>query len=233
MTKRKSNRRRASGKASNSSAMTVLMASNRPTGSTTSFPKEDLVFRRQNMNIVQTPPRQMSNQIFWTKFKQDQTISVSNISVTETNFSFSAGSFPGAASFLACFDQYCIHSAIVTFSSNANVTSPFRIWTALDYDSVADIGKAGIQAFSNCAFASLAGGGDTSHERLVFPCVAPQLTGSASLPQAAGVGRCWVDSAYPSILHYGLRSVVDLWVNVSTQAVEITFTAVFGFRNGI
>jgi hypothetical protein len=228
----KKNRRRASGKASNSS-MRTLVASNRPTGSTTSFPAEDLVFRRQNMNIVQTPPRQMSNQIFWTKFKQDQTISVSNIAVTETNVDFTAAGFPGVSNFLACFDQYCIHSVVVTFSSNANVTTPFRIWTAIDYDSISTIGKAALLAYSNCCFASVAGDGSTSHERLIYPCTAPQLTGTSSLPQAGGVGRSWIDSAYPNIQHFGLRSIVDLWVNFSTLAVEITFTAVFGFRNGI
>jgi len=209
------------------------VASNRPTGSTTSFPAEDLVFRRQNMNIVQTPPRQMSNQIFWTKFKQDGQINVSNISVSENNYDFMASGIPGVANFLACFDQYCIHSVVATFSSNANVTTPFRLWTAIDYDSVSSIGKAGILAFSNCAFSSLAGGGDSSHERLLFPCVAPQVTGTSSLPQAGGVGRMWLDSAYPNIIHYGLRSVVDTWVNVSTLAIEVTYTAVFGFRNGI
>jgi hypothetical protein len=185
------------------------------------------------MNVVQTPPRQLSNQIFWTKFKTDQQISVSNISVTETNIDFFAGGFPGTASFLACFDQYCIHSIVITLSSNSNVSTPFRVWTALDYDSVSSIGKAGILAFSNCCFASIAGGGDTSHERLLYPCIAPQLTGTSSLPQAGGVGRCWIDSAYPNIQHYGFRSIVDLWVNESTLAVEMTFTAVFGFRNGI
>lgn len=175
----------------------------------------------------------MSNQIFWTKFKQDGQISVSNISVTETNYDFMASGIPGVSNFLACFDQYCIHSVVITFSSNANVTTPFRLWTALDYDSVSAIGKSGILAFSNCAFASLAGGGDTSHERLVFPCVAPQVTGTSSLPQAGGVGRMWLDSAYPNIIHYGVRSVVDTWINVASLAIEVTYTAVFGFRNGI
>jgi hypothetical protein len=185
------------------------------------------------MNIVQSPPKQLSNQIVWTKFKTDQQISVSNISTTETNVDFTAAAFSGAANFLAAFDQYCIHSVIITMSSNANVTTPFRVWTALDYDSTSVIGKNGILAFSNCCFASLAGGGDTSHERLLYPCVAPQVTGTSFLPQAGGVGRLWLDSAYPNIIHYGFRSIVDTWVNVSTQAIEITYTAVFGFRNGI
>jgi len=214
-------------------SMRELVASNRPTGSTTSFPASDLILRRQNMNVVQTPPRQMSNQIFWTKFKQDQTISVSNIAVTETNVDFTAAGFPGVANFLACFDQYCIHSVVITMSSNANVSTPFRVWTALDYDSISTIGKNGILAFGNCAFASVAGGGDSSHERLLYPCVAPQVTGTSSLPQAGGVGRMWLDSAYPNIQHFGFRSIVDIWVNVSSLAVEITYTAIFGFRNGI
>lgn len=215
------------------SSMRTVVASNRPTGMTTSFPKEDLVFRRQNFNIVQTPPKQMSNQIFWTKFKSDITVAVSNIAITEFNLSWGINAFPGATGFLAAFDQYCIQSIVVTMSSNANVSTPFRVWTAIDYDSVANIGKAGIQAFSTCCFASLAGGGDTSHERLLYPCIAPQVTGTGALPQAGGVGRMWLDSGYPNIIHYGFRSVIDEWLNVSSNAVEITYTAICGFRNGI
>jgi len=214
-------------------SMRTFVASNRPTGMTTSFPIEDLVFRRQNFNIVQTPPKQLSNQIFWTMFKSDNAISVSNIAVSEFNLSWGINAFPGAAAFLAAFDQYCIHSIVVTMSSNSNVSTPFRVWTAIDYDSVSNIGKAGIQAFPTCAFSSLAGDGSSSHERLLYPCIAPQITGLGTLPQAGGVGRCWLDSAFPNIIHYGFRSVTDLWVNVSTQAIEITYSAVCGFRNGI
>jgi hypothetical protein len=220
-------------KRSSNPGSSLQVSSNKPTGSTTSFPASDLKFRRQNFNLVQSPPRQLSNQIYWSRFKNDTTLNSSNISVTETNFLFTGGQFVGGSSNLfACFDQYCIHSVIATFTSNANVTTPIRLWTAIDYDSVANVGKVGIQAFGSCAFHSLAGDGSTSGERLIYPCIAPQVT-SSNLPVPAGVGRMWLDSGYPSVAHYGLRTIVDEWVNVATQTVEVTFTAIMGFRNSI
>jgi len=214
-------------------SMRLFVSSNRPTGSTTSFPSEDLVFRRQNMNIVQTPPRQMSNQIFWTKFKADTQITVSSTAISENNYAFTASFFTGSTTFLSSFDQYCIHSVVVTISSNANVSTPFRVWTAIDYDSVGAIGLAAIQNYSTCAFASVAGGGDSSHERLLYPCVAPQVTNSSNLPVPGGVGRMWLDSAFPTVNHYGIRTIIEPWVSTGASAVEVTFTGIFGFRNGI
>lgn len=227
----KNRRKRASRSSSNSSAVKMVVSSNRPTGSTTSFPSSDLRLRRQNFNIIQTPPRSLSNQIFWTMEKYDAQYNVSSTGISEYNLYFTANLWPGTAALLAAFDQYCIHSIVATFSSNANVTTPFRIWTAIDYDSVSALGsKLLIQQFSTCVFASIAGDGSTSAERLLFPCIAPQVT-SGVTPVPGGISRAWIDSAYPSVNHYGLRMIFDSWINTGVSAIEVTYTAIFGFRN--
>lgn len=215
----------------NNNNIRTIVQSNRPTGSTTSFPNQDLVFRRQNFNIVQNPPRQLSNQIWWGQFKYDTQFNASSTGISENNVWFQASTFSAVTNFLSCFDQYCIHSVVVTLSSTSVVTVPMRVWTAIDYDSVAALGsKLGIQGFGTCAFHSIAGDGSTSAERLLYPCVAPQLTNSSSLPVPAGVARAWVDSAYPTIQHFGFRSIIDTYYN-SSAALEVTYTAIFGFRN--
>jgi len=209
--------------------MSLIVASNRPTGSTTSFPKEDLIFRRQNFNIVQTPPRKLSNQIYWSQFKYDQQFSVSSTGITENNLYFTASLFSTVTNFLAAFDQYCIHSVVVTFSSNNQLTSPIRLWTAIDYDSTTNFGSIlGIQGLSTCAFHSIAA--ETSGERLLYPCTAPQVT-SAALPVPGGIARAWVDSAYPSVNHYGLRTISQATISTVSSGLEVTYTAILGFRN--
>jgi len=227
----KSRPSRPRGRKTTPSAMREFVASNRPTGSTTSFPASDLLLRRQNMNIVQTPPRQLSNQITWVICSYDQYYGVSGTGPTETNTYFNASSFNGAAGFLACFDQYCIHSVVITLSSNSTNAMPISIWTALDYDSTTSIGLTGIQGLGTAAFHSIGGNGASSAERLLYPCLAPQVT-SGILPVPGGVGRMWLDSAYPQINQYGFRSVAEVYASNLSSAIHVTYRAVFGFRNG-
>jgi hypothetical protein len=224
------NRRRRSGKrTSSSNTMALVVSSNRPTGSTTSFPREDLVFKRQNFNVVQSPPRKLSNQIYWSQFKYDQQFNVLSSGINESNLYFTATLFSSVSNFLAAFDQYCIHSIVVTFSSNISQTIPIRLWTAIDYDSVTNLGSLlGIQGLSTCAFHSIVG--DTSGERLLYPCIAPQQTAGVTLVPG-GIGRAWLDSAYPAIHHYGLRTMSQFGGTSATGGLEVTYTAIIGFRN--
>jgi len=226
---RKSNGR----KGSRQSTDALIIASHKPTGSTTSVCRSDLVFRRQNFNLVQTPPRQLSNQIFWTQLSSDTQLNASNLTITETNFSFGISGFGGFSSLLAAFDQYCIYSIVCTFSSNANVSTPIRLHTALDYDSVANLGsKILLQAYGTYEFFSISGGGSTSAIRYLKPTIAPQVT-SSGVPVPGGIGRTWIDSGYNSVTHYGLRTIVDTYVGSTTGLVEVSFSAICGFRNAI
>jgi hypothetical protein len=163
--------------------------------------------------------------------KYDAQYNLSSTGISEYNLYFTASLWPGTTALLAAFDQYCIHSIVVTLTSNANVTTPIRAWTAIDYDSVSSLGsKLLIQQFSTCAFASIAGDGTTSAERLLYPCLASQLTQGIT-PTPSGVVRSWVDSGYPNVNHYGFRMIFDQWINTGVGAVEVTFTAIMGFRN--
>lgn len=230
----KSNRRKKGGSSKKAGSVdSLIINSHKATGSTTTVVRSDISFKRQNFNMVSKPPRSLSNQTYWVQLSADTTLSASNLTVTETNFTFTASGFNGFSSLLSAFDQYCIYSVVATFSCMSNVTTPVRLYTALDYDSTALIGKAALQTFSTFEFTSLSGDGSTSLVRYVKPCLATQLTNSSILPVPAGVSRAWIDSGYPTILHYGLRTIIDTWVNISSNVVELSFTGILGFRNNV
>jgi len=223
-----------SGSSSVSSTDRLILTSHKATGSTTNVVWSDLALRRQNFNIVQRPPKQLSNQIFWCQMSSDDLISLSNVSTTEANVIFAGNSFNGFSAAAAFFDQYCIYCVTVTLSSLVVEASfpAIQCYTAIDYDSVSNIGKAALEGYSSFNYTSLGSGGQDSLVRLIKPCIANQVT-SSNLPVPGGVSRQWIDIAYPSVQHYGFRNIFDTYTAVVTNAVHRVYTAVFGFRNNI
>jgi len=230
----KKNRRRAGGKTGKSSTDAEIVNSHKATGSTTNVVVSDLMLKRQNFNIVQRPPKQLSNQIFWCELSTDDMVSLSNTAVTEINVTFAASSFNGFSNAATFFDQYCIYAVTVTLATLVVEASfgAIQCYTAIDYDSSANIGKAALQGYSSFNYTSLGPGGQSSLIRFVKPCIANQVT-SSNLPVPGGVVRQWLDVAYPSVAHYGLRNIFDIYSANVTNAVHRVYTAVVGFRNNI
>jgi len=122
----------------------------------------------------------------------------------------------------------------ITYAGTTNTNAPFRLYTAIDYDSVANLGsKTLLQSYGSFEFASLAQDGASSFMRYVKPCISYAQESSSILPVPSGISRAWIDSAYPSITHYGLRCMLDVWVATVATAIEVSFTYVLGFRNSI
>jgi hypothetical protein len=236
LTPNKSNKRGArrvrQNKSSGRSVDSEIINSHKASGATTNVVKSDLVLTRQNFNIVQSPPKQLSNQIFWCEMSVDDLISLSNTAVTEANVTYAASSFSAFSAAAAFFDQYCIYAVTTTISSLLVEASygAIQCYTAIDYDSAANVGKSGILSFSSANYTSLGSGGQSSLIRFIKPCIAPQVT-SSNLPVAGGVGRMWLDCAYPSVQHYALRNLYDIFSSSVTNAVHRVHTAVIGFRN--
>jgi len=225
---------RKSGSSSGSATDRLIVASAKATGSTTNIVKSDLVLRRQNFNLVQRPPKQLSNQTFWCKMSSDDLLSLSSTSTTEANVIFAGNSFSAFAAAASFFDQYCIYSVTVTLSSLLVESSypAVQCYTAIDYDSVANIGKAALEGYSSFNYTSLGSGGQDSLIRFIKPCIANQVT-SSNVPVPGGVSRQWIDIAYPAVQHYGFRCILDTFGSSVTNAVHRVFTAVLGFRNNI
>jgi hypothetical protein len=192
------------------------------------------MLRRQNFNIVQSPPKQLSNQIYWAQLSTDDLISLSNTAVTEANVVFTAANFNGFTQLSGAFDQYCMYAVTISIATLVVEASfgAIQCYSAIDYDSGTAIGKAALEAYSSFNYTSLGPGGQSSLIRFVKPCIAPQVT-SSNLPVPGGVSRQWLDSAYPSVQHYGFRNIFDTYSATVTNAVHRVYTGVFGFRNNI
>jgi len=201
------------------------------TGSTTTRVAADYTRRPQNFNIVQTPPRNMSNQIYWAQLSYDTQFNVSGTVVSENNFYFRLADFTSASSLATVFDQYCIYGVTMSFSLVNAVNPILRLYTALDYDSASAIGLSALQGYSSYEQCMLST--STSHLRFVKPCLAPTISSTTPTDQSALVSRQWLDSNYTSIPHYGIRSIVGIAGVSSTQALEVSVTAICGFRNNI
>lgn len=227
------NRRKPASGSNSSNTDALILASHKPTGSSSNVVRSDLILRRQNFNVVQRPPKQLGNQIFWCEMSTDNLLNVSLIGPTEFNTTVSASAFVPFTAAASFFDQYCIYAITVTITSMlVEVTYPaLQVYTAIDYDSVSNIGKSGIQGYTSMNYTSLAPGGVNSITRFIKPCISSQITNTSNLPVPAGVQRAWLDVAYPSIPHYGFRSLTDTFVANVTGAMHVTFTAVMGFRN--
>jgi len=125
------------------------------------------------------------------------------------------------------YDQYCMYSVHVRIcmqntSGSAAESGYGRINTAIDYDSIANVGtEAGIQAFGNCVTSEFVPG--KSYERYFKPCVAGNVAGGLA------VERAWVNSS-STINHYGFRSFFNNNSVASTSA-DYNITAVIGLRN--
>jgi len=192
------------------------------------------MLRRQNFNIVQSPPKQLSNQIYWCQLSSDDQISLSNTAVTEVNVVFTPTNFNGFTQLQGAFDQYCMYAVTISIATLVVEASfgAIQCYSAIDYDSGSSIGKAALQAYSSFNYTSLGPGGQSSLIRFLKPCIAPQVT-SSNLPVPGGVSRQWLDSAYPGVQHYGFRNIFDVYSANVTNAVHRVYTGIFGFRNNI
>jgi hypothetical protein len=206
------------------------------TGSTTNLVASDLVSRPQNFNIVQSPPKNFFTQTYWTQLSVNFIQASSTSAIVENNISITINGFPGAAAYLATFDQYCIYSSTVNFAylqENSAVTSSVqnvRVHTALDYDNVANIGLNSLTSYSTYSVTELSP--NTSVIRYVKPCVSDSLIAGSSPQAGSGIQRRWIDSAFNNITHYGVRCIFGITA-LSVVSIDEGISIVVGFRNGI
>lgn len=210
-----------------------ILKSHKSTGSTTNVVSSDLKMRRQNFNIVEVPRMPIGNQTYWCELSYDEPLSLSTTTAAnEYNRAFLGSNFNGFSNAATFFDQYCIYAVTVSVSS-LMVSASFgaaQCYTAIDYDNVANIGKTGIQAYTSCVLTPIGADATSSLVRFIKPCIAPQVT-SSNLPVAGGISRSWLDIAYPSVQHYGLRMIFDGFSANVTNGIHVSYTAVIGLRN--
>jgi hypothetical protein len=192
--------------------------------------RSDLAVRPPTqLNVPTSVPRNIPAVIAWDSVKTDSTITSSTTVITETNFAFLLTDHPQSASWAALYDQYCIVQATITFYSAlppGSLGTPNQLYTALDFDNVTAL--ASIPAIEDYATSeSVTMQPTVVHMRSVHPCTKGQaFGGSAAIPQ-----RTWVDCAFPTLAHFGIRSIVA--INGASQPIRVTKYVVFAFRNQI
>jgi hypothetical protein len=212
----------------------LMLASVRPVGAAdVSFVKEDLYRRQGSWALTQTPPRSVSNQIYWVKANSETTSTVSTSVPMEVNFSFTLQQFPNLVSLSSYFDQYCIYSAIVNITfqltgSSGSVSGLGTMLTAIDYDNITNLGSfSSLEAYESCLATKVTA--TQCVQRLIKPAVAPALWGGSSF-NAYGISRMWCDSATTTTPHYGFRSFL-IGNTAAVLTVNYDIVGILGFRN--
>jgi hypothetical protein len=175
-------------------------------------------------------PKNITNQIVWTRSVLQSVVNSSTSAAVEQNFAPSiSANLAGYATWCAIFDQYYLHSFSMSLSSDSSPgstgTCPM-VYTAIDFDSSANIGVSALSAYGTVNLAVLAPGNSVT--RVCQPCNSTYLAAVA----ASGVTRSWVDCSVSSVLFYGLRSIIQ---QTSTAVVPVTYTITCNwcFRNTI
>jgi hypothetical protein len=192
--------------------------------------RTDLSVRKANLTRVpNTIPSNINGRTTWFKC----TTALSNIgaqasSITETNYYFTLGSFQQSSALVGLFDQYCIVQASLKFSSvfpPGLTSAPNLMHSAIDLDNSASLGSVNlIDAYETVQVTTM--GPQKVLVRSVRPAVAPDIGGSSG----AGSGRMWVDTAYSSIPHYGIRTILTGGSNYTIMVEQTMWVA---FRSGV
>jgi len=204
-----------------------LINSIKATGSTTSTVASDLIDRRQNMNLVQTPPKQIGNQIYWIKEIVTNTFATSTTTWVENNVAFTLSGLNDYTSLVAVFDQYCIYSIAASFHVDGNSSTGVSasLLTALDFDNVSNLGPTGIVGFSNCSETLI--GPSTSLVRYLKPCIA--LAAYTGTFTGYATQRSWLNCTSATVNHYGLRCIALQCA--ATFNIRVSYEYTVGFRN--
>lgn len=196
---------------------------------------EDLSAGPMDFRLVQNPPRNFLRQIHWVQSQTRSSVTFNATGlVVEANQSFSLSSnVTDFTSFVAVFDQYCIHSAVVrivpNFGALSTTVSTARIHTALDFDNVNNVTtENAIQQFSTCITVEATPG--KAVERVVKPCMAPAVWAGGAFSGYA-VARMWLNSSTATVPHYGVR-ILTAGASASLLC-DIFVTVIVGFRNNI
>jgi hypothetical protein len=233
-------RGKKSHKDSGDSTLKQLISSHHVTGQADVHTvPEDLKRRQGNWMIGNLRvPRRFLDQIHWIQSTVKSTITMSSTgSVVEANQSFSLqNNVNDYSSYTTVFDQFCIFAANValvapqltgTASAGAASANFGRVYTAIDYDNVTNLGtETAMMEYNSCSVTQVTPG--RSHERVVKPTVDVSLYSSSY-----GVGRFWVDSQYPGTIHYGIRCMTAGNNVGATLGLDMIITVIVGFRNNI
>jgi hypothetical protein len=189
---------------------------------------------RNPIKVPKRVPKTFANDICWTTFKLDSTITPS-ATFSETGFAFFLGQYNQSSQYQALFDQYCIVQAAVTWQSlvppgSSSSTMPV-LHSLIDFDGVSALGSlAAYENYESHTVDILQPG--KSVTRMCMPCIqtAVGVGGSSSSVNSANM-RSWVSTANPNTPHYGIRGAFEAG-STGANVVHIVQTLWIAFRFG-
>jgi len=184
------------------------------------------------VSVPKSIPRNVTSQVVWDVVKLDGVITANATTVAENNFSYSLAQHPQASIWTQLFDQWALPFFSIEFDSlttPGNTSTTPTLYTALDFDSANTINTiANIEDFGSSEVMVMQ---PTARVlRSVRPSTKNAVASSTSTPQAVLGGPVWIDSAFTTIPHYGIRSMLSI---SSALQVRTTSTLYFCFRNSI
>jgi len=175
-------------------------------------------------------PKNLQTQIHWFQSSCQFTQSLGANVLTEFNFPFSLGDLSVSGAIAALFDQYAIFAvnSRIAINSSPTVSTAIPVFmTAIDYDSVGNLGSVSkIKEYSTVCITTIA----ETQERYLEPCNAPALYSGAAFTHY-GQSRMWVDASNVSTPHYGLRIIVAPLGAAVTGSIIVENTYVVCARN--
>jgi hypothetical protein len=192
----------------------------------------DLTYRPVSGVYSAKPPKQILNQIFFARQSTAGAITTSTSAAVESNIAFSAANdMEQYGAYLSIFDQYYLHSAVVTLTNVNHITSGSNyghpiVHTAIDFDTVSSLGSiAAIESYGSHNVDVLLPG--KSVTRIIMPC-------NNTVPSngSGNITRQWANTVNPNIAFYGFRSIVEP-TGGSGTVLNVSIQCTWAFRNTI
>jgi hypothetical protein len=137
-------------------------------------------------------------------------ISASVTVETFTSYTFTLSALPDSTEFTALFDQYRIMQVRMEFTplftdTSATVAYP-PLYTVIDYDDANSITGAQANEYDSVMYTPTG----TYFERVFNPRIAIAAYSGAFTSFGQPKAGTWVDCASPSVIHYGLKTVLPV-----------------------
>lgn len=145
------------------------------------------------------------------------TITSSTVAEVKTNYSFKFNDVNDTTNLAGVFDQYRIQMVEILFvprvTENATSTANFGLFAvAPDYDDVANVSTfAALLDYSTATTSA----GTNPQRRVIVPHTATAAYGSGAFSSYGNQTGLWIDAAYATVEHYGIKTV---WTATSAAA---------------
>lgn len=175
---------------------------------------------------------QFDNTVYWIQ----QTAELGNLLTSSAGGevdgvqAFQLSQIQGISSYTGAFDQYWIKSIEVGIglsSSTSTIVDNFRWLSCVDYDDINTVSFNGMLQYANVT--------DCNRNESVYhrfqPHIAASVNSGGSGLLAENCPSTWLDSAAPSVNHFGTKFVLSATSTTAILSMRVRF--LIGFRNAI